>query len=742
MNGLEILAPAGNLECAKAAIHAGTDAIYLGYSAFSARQNADNFDEQALRSIVEYAHILGVKVYVAMNTIVKDSELESFFQTLVTVWNTGIDAVIMQDILLGGAVHKHYPQIVLHASTQAGVCSMEGAKFAKDNGFERVILARETPLSQIKEIAGYMQTEVFVQGALCTSFSGQCYFSSFVGGNSGNRGRCKQPCRKRYAYDREGFDALSYALSPADLCVGEEIAKLIEAGVVSFKIEGRMRRAEYVAAAVSYYKLLLKNEGVKTERELTQALSALKRTYNRGNYTKGLAFGQDKRFLSTELQGHMGEKVGVVKVVGGKYVVESSFVPDNNDAFKILREGKEVGGATLAGKQGKNFTLFSKTRLKNGDSVFITTDSALSKRLLSLTKRKTLALRLYFVEGEYPIMQCDGVQTVGQERLQSATGRPLTVDELKTCFSKIDGLPVDIVFEEVCVEGDIFIPKSALNALRRTFFDTLKQKSTNSACITFDNFFANTQKLHGKNQKTAVLSTAFEGVHTDIAIYKPQDYTSPLPASFVEGDFERYVYFSAFHTPEDIAALDGFLQSGKVDGVYAENYAGLEYAKSRGVRAFAGTGLHISNALSLERLLAMDVVAYYALSKELNEQETLALASEKAFALRAGDISLMQLCYCPFKKTCKTCDKRERYMLTDENGRKFPVVRSVRGDGSCRFEIYNCAALIATPLAGVGSLHDCTVKSASKVLAVSGDIQKQKSLFGSYTSGHATRGVL
>ena len=202
----ELLAPAGSIDCAYAAINSGADAIYLGSRVFSARASAENFDEEGLSSLLRYAKLLGVKVYLAMNTLVKDAELPEFIDTMIKAWNLGVDAVILQDVFLGKYISTVYPQICLHLSTQAGVCNQAGAYFAKENGFSRVILARETPLDEIEKITKIIETEVFVQGALCTCFSGQCYFSSFVGGNSGNRGRCKQPCRKQYALDREGYE--------------------------------------------------------------------------------------------------------------------------------------------------------------------------------------------------------------------------------------------------------------------------------------------------------------------------------------------------------------------------------------------------------------------------------------------------------------------------------------------------------------------------------------------------------
>ncbi len=738
MPNLEILSPAGNFECAKAAIISGADAIYVGLSAFSARQGAENFDKEEFRAVLRYAHFCGVKVYVAMNTIVKDSELEGFISNLLWAWEEGADAVILQDIFLGKWIRAQYPDIVLHLSTQAGVCNVYGAKLAKEYGFSRVILARETPLAEVAEIAKIIETEAFVQGALCTAFSGQCYFSSFVGGNSGNRGRCKQPCRKLYAYDRGGNVEKNYALSLADLCVGEEIDKLISAGVVSFKIEGRMRRKEYVAAATGYYRNLLDGE-----KNLGARLSALKRTYNRGNYTRGLTFGQDKRLLSTAIQGHVGEKVGVVKVVNGKYLVESAFAPQTGDAFKILRGGVEIGGANYLQKQGKCFIIGSKTRLKNGDGVFITTDTAVNQRVLEGERRGALVLRLSFREGELPTAACGEFILQGKTPLQRAQSRPLTEEEIKTNFLKTDGLPVDVTFDKIEVIGDIFLSKGELNAFRREFYDAL------SALVTKNGHRAYTQKtlpivpFSGKNERIALISTDFTGVKTDIAVYKPTDFSVPLPQSFLQGAFEKYVYYPAYLTTADLLALKKRCQEGKIDGIYAENYGGILFAEEMGLKVFVGTGFHLLNGLSLNVLLEEPVVSYYTLSKEGNGEELQALVGEKAFVFALGDVKLMDLCYCPFGKTCSQCDKKESYNLTDEGGRVFPVRRYLAADGSCRFEVYNCANLIGLGVKGCGKLLDVTVsKNAVAALDSEKDETKQKRLYAQYTSGHFKRGVL
>ncbi len=734
---LEILAPAGNVECANAAIDSGANAIYLGLESFSARQGAENFDSSAFHAVLQRAHFLGVRVYVAMNTLVKDGEAEGFIESLLFAWNAGADAIILQDIFLGRMIKRLYPQIVLHLSTQAGVCTLEGAKLAKEYGFSRVILARETPLSEIVRIASYIETEVFVQGALCTAFSGQCYFSSFVGGNSGNRGRCKQPCRKLYAYDRNGNDEKNYALSLSDLCVGEQIEKLISAGVLSFKIEGRMRRAEYVAAAVQYYR------GILDGKQSLGMLSNLKRTYNRGNYTAGLAFGQDKRLLSTAIQGHIGEKVGVVKVVNGKFLVESTFKPQSGDAFKILREGKEIAGASYAKTEGRGFSLYSKIRLKNGDGVFLTTDTAVNRRLLSAKRQGSIALDIFFHEGEHPKIACGGFIFEGEAILQSAQNRPLTADEVKACFLKTDGLPVEVEFATVDVSGNIFIPKSELNGVRRAFYAALCARVQKGENTEYSLQSVPYPKLSGENGKTAVISTDFTGVNADVAVYKWTDLRNDLPKNFAEGAFEKYIYYPAFATQEDLRRLQALIEEYKLDGIYAENYGGIVFAKSLGIKAFVGTGCNLFNGYAVNELLREECVAYYAISKEVNAEEGTRLCSEKAFAFSLGDIKLMDLCYCPFGKSCAQCDKREVYRLTDEGGRVFPVRRSVAADGSCRFEVYNCAKLIGVGMRRAGQLIDCTV-TADKIAAVAAkDVEsKQKELYAQYTSGHYKRGVL
>lgn len=456
---IEILAPAGDESCAYAAINAGADAIYLGLSAFSARSSAVNFDWQSLENLIARAHLFGVKIYVAMNTLVKNSELEEFVNSAVKAHNAGADALIIQDIYLGAYLKKLCPQMCLHLSTQAGVNNVLGAQYAKELGFSRVVLARETTIADIEKISKVIETEAFIQGALCTCFSGQCYLSSFAGGNSGNRGKCKQPCRKQYKIDRRGFEEYAYRISLSDLCVGEDIKKLAQAGVSSFKIEGRMRRPEYVSAAVSYYKKLLDGSACAAQ------FSALKRAYNRGNYTKGLAFGQDRSLISSAVQGHMGEYVGVISVESGKYICRTSARAGEGDGFKILRNGKELCGAAFGERVKGGFTLKCSVRLKNGDKAFITTDNSLSKNLSSVSRKYELKISAMFACGERPVVTVNGRQYTADFVAEASRGSSFTAEDFKKCFNKTDIYPYQLVYGDISVVGDIFVPASLLLSL-------------------------------------------------------------------------------------------------------------------------------------------------------------------------------------------------------------------------------------------------------------------------------------
>ncbi|MDE7162455.1 MAG: U32 family peptidase [Clostridia bacterium] len=725
----EILAPAGDEKSAYAAINAGADAIYLGLSAFSARSSAANFGFEALEKLIAHAHALGVKIYVAMNTLVKNSELEEFVKAAVQVHNIGADAIIIQDLYLGAYLKKTYPQMCLHLSTQAGICNAYGAQYAKELGFSRVILARETKLADIKEIAKIIETEVFVQGALCTCFSGQCYLSSFAGGNSGNRGKCKQPCRKRYKIDREGFAEYAYRISLSDLSAGEKLEELIDAGASSFKIEGRMRRPEYVAAAVKYYKKLIAGNAESCD------LSALKRTYNRGNYTKGLTFGQDKSFISSAVQGHIGEYLGTVTVENGKYLCRTSERCAEGDAFKILRDGKELCGAVFSSSAKGGFYLKSSTRLKGGDKVFITTDARLNSRLLDAKRTLKICLSAEFSAGKIPCVYLNGKRYEADFTAERAQGRPLTADDVKRSFDKVDTYPFTIEYGDISIGENTFIPSSFLNAFRRgvyaQFFketgDNGNQKIEKVQCLP------ESQKQQ-KNSMTAVIARALNGVKADVGILKPDEYKGDLSALCNDFGGQKFLYLPSYLTGEEVERIKPLVLP--FDGIYCGGNYAVPLAKALNKRLFAGAGFNLFNSLSLD-LCPAD---YAVLSKELTVAEAKPLARQNTFYLTVGDVKVMDLIYCPFGKSCRECDKRAFYTITDENNRAFPMRRYEVGE--CRFELFNCAALVSEN-SFTGTLAELTsIQNLARFNGKLRDAEYLKNTFKNYTRGHTQTPVL
>ena len=713
---MEILAPAGDLETARTAFVSGADAVYLGMSRFSAREGAANFQTEELQKITAFAHLLEKRVYVCLNTLVKDSELSDFFASARTAYECGADAILVQDLFLGRALKELYPQIELHLSTQAGCCNERGALLAKEYGFSRVVLARETPLEEIKAIAKIVETEVFVQGALCACFSGQCYFSSFAGNNSGNRGRCKQPCRKLYSIDRKGYEEYAYALSPSDLCLGKRLKELSDAGVVSFKIEGRMRRKEYVAAAVQYYRAALQGQDARGE------LSRLKRAYNRGDYTEGLAFGE-KNFLSRDVQGHIGEEVGLISFAGNRPFCKSVFRASKGDGFKILRQGKEVGGARFLKEGEGGFFLECDSRVRTGDSVRVTTDTAAGERLLSYRSYKEIPVSVTLVAGEYPVVESGDFSYTGGETVPAAKSAPLTKEEIARSFCKVGDLPFSPL---VSVNTqNAFLPKSALNELRRAFYEELARHlaPARAPLPVTEKSVAITPV---KGALTAAI-TADGATNADIDIFKAE---GTLP---VKKNGLRFLYLPAYFTRRDEARMKPLIE--ECDGIYCEGYYGISLAEDYNKPLFAGTGFNVTNAVSVAGVKEAGA-KYFALSKELSDGEQRALCAEGAFALSAGDIKIMDLLFCPFSRTCDTCDRRAFYTLTDGDQRKFPL-RRYGSAGACRFELFNCA-----PLAAYNGESNALVDiTAMKDKALIGYARSPEGYLKNATGGHKNRSM-
>ncbi|MCI9365920.1 MAG: U32 family peptidase [Clostridia bacterium] len=316
-NSIELLSPAGDFECVKAAVQNGADAIYVGASYFSARASATNFSLEELEEVINYAHIRDVKVHLALNTLIKNNEFDEAIEIAKKAYELGIDAIIVQDFGLATVLISSFPKLPIHASTQMTIHTLNGVQAAKRLGLKRVVLARELSLPEIDFICrnSDLEIEVFIHGALCISYSGQCLFSSMVGGRSANRGKCAQACRLPYKLlENDKIIDDGYLLSPRDLCGLEFIPSLIEAGVASFKIEGRLKSPEYVATVTRIYRkyidLYLSDKpyeiDLKDKKDLLQV-------FNRGNFSAGhLNKEPNLDLVYKEKQNNMGIYIGNV----------------------------------------------------------------------------------------------------------------------------------------------------------------------------------------------------------------------------------------------------------------------------------------------------------------------------------------------------------------------------------------------------------------------------------------------
>lgn len=671
---IELLAPAGNEECFFAAINNGADAVYLGLNSFSARKNAGNFTRDNIRFYVSYAHAVGVKVYVALNTLIKDSELEDFIAAAKTAYEAGADALIVQDVFSGKILKGVLPDCELHLSTQAGVNNLSGVKIAEEYGFSRVILARETEEREIKSIAENIDTEIFVHGALCSSFSGHCYMSSFIGGNSGNRGLCKQPCRKKYVIETKTGEG-KYSFSLSDLNLAGRIGDIIKLGVKSVKIEGRMRTPEYVAAAVGVYR--------KAIDGLSFDLSEIKRTYNRGDYTEGYVFGFNGGILSDKIQNHCGEYFGLVKrVYGGKLIFDGIKPARCGDGFKILRNGFETGNAVCL-RNGKE--LDCKGDVRVNDVVMITRDAALSEELLNAEpKRKAVSVVGYFSEGEKPYLEANGIKVVGETVLEKAKSSPLTNEEVCRNLLKTDKYPFAII-PSVTIIGEPFIVKSQLNKLRCELYEKIFSqdvKTVKNADYNYD--FIEDYDL---SYKGIVMSDGAAFVPDNHAfVLRPDSYddVKSIAGILDKINADKFLFVPAFLSGSDEAAIKKILYM--FDGIYADGLCGITLWRETGKKIIAGTGLNSFNSVDFSELSKLGVkdIIY---SKELSLKEIGEIKS-RGYVFSFGRIKLAEFLYCPFGKKCGQCKRGNAFSVTDETGHKFVLSRYKLG-GRCRFELYN-----------------------------------------------------
>lgn len=621
----EILAPAGAMPQLIAAVENGADAVYLGGPSFNARMQAGNFDEQTFAEAIRYAHVRGVKIYVTMNTLLTDDDLPAAWEAAKQMFHAGADGFIIQDLGLGRMLREHLPEAKLHLSTQATVYNLEGVRTAAALGYERVVLSRELTLPEIREIcaSGLAEIEVFVHGALCMCYSGQCQMSRAIGGRSANKGACAQPCRLPYT-DETGRTL--HFLSPKDMCQIDHLGELVEAGVRSFKIEGRMKSPEYVATVVRVYRkyldVYLEKGGYTVSQEDRESLLQV---FNREGFSTAYYGQRPKDVLpaESELQEPCFTAKELKRVMAfhtpkntGLYagrVIRQKGVLADVQTERPVRQGDviEIRPADGLGKAVTATVTYleelQKHRLRIGDikervlsedKVFVIRDAALMKQAdensQPNTRKVPVEMHLIAAAGQKAKLILTttaeqgavSVTSESREVLEQAQNKAPDPARIETQLRKTGGTPFEVTAAELDLTEDVFLPVSVVNALRRESLDEL-------------------ERILGS--AVTERQAACEPVREDqLSIEWQQDTTVGKEVALTD---EVRCFSVVTRGKEDLllagiaaAAEEAATDSEAAAPVFLNNLGWISRLAASGIPVYAGTGLNVTNAQAVRAL--------------------------------------------------------------------------------------------------------------------------------------------
>lgn len=637
---IELLCPAGNIESFKAACQNGADAIYMGLGKFNARTMAKNFDTKSYIECIEYAHLRDVKVYLTLNTLLFDNEIKEALELLELLYKNGLDAVILQDIGLASLVHKAFPDLHMHASTQMSIYSLEQVKFMKKLGFSRVVLARELTISEIENICKNtdLEIEVFVHGALCVSVSGQCLLSASIGDRSANRGSCAQPCRMKYSlYNSKGkqLEKETYLLSKKDIFGFDLIGKLQKAGVTSLKIEGRNKTPEYVASVTSSYRRKIDKE-VLDEEIMKKELQQM---YNRNGVSTGyLEKVQFKDSITLTSPKNTGLFLGKV-LEKRKNFVKLNLREDISlhDGFEIYSEKGTVSSIVTCIKDERGNIINKDTKkgsyvwigdisksVNIGDNIYKTSSDNLNRRYRKSyegEKRKKDIIVNISIKAKKKIY-IEYINNKITHKLtydyipDNAINRAISIEDIKNAFAKNNDIPFNFEIKDYNIDDGLFIPVAKLNDIRRYICEDIvtKNKIVNKIDIDYEKLLKlpNELKVKGTSKKSLCIyryntSKNYNEQMYDIIEIQVQDYikySKDILKRFCKNDI--YIIIPNF-TLEKVDKyiydnLEEMLKSG-IKGFVISNfkfYKNIICLKEKyNFRLIADYGFNISNVYSV-----------------------------------------------------------------------------------------------------------------------------------------------
>lgn len=697
------MAPVGSIRALYAAIASGADAVYLGLDCFNARAKAQDFTVQNIDGYIDLCHLYGVKVYIAFNTAVKEKELAELDRYVSAC--TRADAFIIADL---GALDVFYQyDVPLHASTQMGVNNLEGALFLQKKGFSRVVVARETAKEDIIAIKKKtsLELEYFVHGALCVSYSGSCLLSSMMSGDSGNRGRCNQPCRLPYRSDISGREG--YLLSPSDQCLITKLGDLENLGVDSLKIEGRLKQPHYVASVVSQYRAVL--NGAKADNF---RVSELKKAFNRGEFTCGYVYDDTKEIMSPKVQSNIGLSVGTVVSSDKRGItVRSDSELRDGDGLKLLCKGKEIGGfAVKILKKDKNvYLLAAKGDYPKGTEVRKTLDVRDAEEEV-LPEKLKISVKVCVSE-DYKVTataQKGEVSVSATGYAAKAVTSPLSEEDLRQAFSKLGDTPYTCLdFSAELEVKDLFMPRSSLNSLRREVVERLTKdllaaySGTMTRC-DYSNLKNISASLESHSDRQIIVNTddfevikrlKGEKIAISYQIYEFSQFISYIDIflGLIENTFCVYLHLPPVVRGSEMRIVEEVLEKckGRIDGIICENYYTLTLAEKYGFKTVAGIRLNAFNS----RFAKHAGVDGFICSPELTLREIDDMNSE-CYVYAYGILPVMTFCHCPVQvssgKGCEDCAYRGDFYYHDKKADYLIKRTRIK---RCYFEMHNASVV-------------------------------------------------
>lgn len=733
---IELLSPVGDFECLKAAVQNGADCVYLGANLFSARASAQNFNLNELKQAIFYCKLRGVKTNLTLNTLIKNDEMEDAFELAKKAYEFGIDAIIVQDLGLAKILIKSFPDLAIHGSTQMSVHNLQGALELQNLGFKRVVLSRELSIEEIEYITQNTDIEIecFVHGALCISYSGQCLFSSMIGGRSGNRGKCAQGCRLPYELIENNNTILDkgYLLSPRDLCGLEYLPRLISCGVKSLKIEGRMKTPEYVATVTRIYRKYVdlaqsNNTYIIDENDKKE----LMQVFNRGNFSEGhLNSHPNKDLIFKEKPNNMGLFLGhIAKYNQAKGLITLAITEPLQLGDTISIE-KETGTYTISELMNKNQNIKKagtnefvtigrmKGKIKVGDKVYkmsskdltnkanstFANDTQLRKIPLSceITIKKHIPISINITSlSDLDLYKKLNIYYETETIPEKAQKHPLEKEKVISQISKTTNSPYTFKNIKINLDEDVFLPNiKSLNELRRTALSLVEEfvqsKITKTTSATLPQKLTTNTKE--KNQTISILLnnisqninyenlTGIDNIYIPLKFFTEKSYDNTILA--LSKKFNIYIYLptiiKANYRNLIKSEIENTITKYNIKGFILSNISNfkfLENLKQNNFEFIANYTFNIFNNYTITELTNLGIDKF-TISPELDKEniENLSNTSNQEIIIY-GRTPLMNINYCPIGKsnhcypTCEAkCTSKNKYYLKDRMNFKFPLV--------------------------------------------------------------------